>query len=95
LNRPVVAVAATRSGLGYWLVAADGGVFSFGDARYAGSLPGIGVHDQAVAIAARPGIGYAVATTAGHVFGFGAPGATAGPADMGARSPTVAMAMAR
>ena len=25
---------------GYWLTASDGGVFSFGDARYAGSAAG-------------------------------------------------------
>ena len=29
---------------GYWLVGADGGVFSFGDAQFYGSLPGLGVH---------------------------------------------------
>ena len=32
LNRPIVGMAATRSGNGYWLVASDGGIFSFGDA---------------------------------------------------------------
>ena len=29
LNAPVVGMAATPDGGGYWLVAADGGVFSF------------------------------------------------------------------
>ncbi len=28
------------SGNGYWLVAGDGGIFSFGDAEFAGSLGG-------------------------------------------------------
>jgi len=37
LNAPVVAMAATPSGLGYWLVAADGGIFSYGDAAFDGS----------------------------------------------------------
>ncbi len=32
------ATTPTQSGKGYWLVAADGGVFAFGDARFAGSL---------------------------------------------------------
>ena len=32
LNEPVVGIAATPDGQGYWLVAADGGVFAFGDA---------------------------------------------------------------
>jgi hypothetical protein len=30
----------TPSGHGYWLVASDGGVFSFGDAGFYGSLGG-------------------------------------------------------
>ena len=33
-------MAATPDGGGYWLVARDGGVFTFGDARYFGSLGG-------------------------------------------------------
>ena len=39
LNAPIVAATLTRSGLGYWLLGADGGVFSFGDAAFHGSLP--------------------------------------------------------
>ena len=38
LNQPIVAMAATPDGDGYWLVAADGGVFSFGDAAFYGSM---------------------------------------------------------
>ena len=34
-------MAATPSGTGYWLVAADGGVFAFGDAAFSGSAAGI------------------------------------------------------
>ena len=37
LNAPIVGIAATPDGGGYWLVAADGGVFSFGDAHFYGS----------------------------------------------------------
>jgi hypothetical protein len=37
LNRPIVGMAATPDGGGYWLVASDGGIFSFGDARFYGS----------------------------------------------------------
>ena len=33
---PVVGMAATGEGGGYWLVAADGGVFTFGDATFSG-----------------------------------------------------------
>ena len=33
LAGPVVGMAATPDGRGYWLVASDGGVFTFGDPR--------------------------------------------------------------
>src|SRR4051812_27392984 len=32
LNEPIVGMAATATGDGYWLVASDGGIFSFGAA---------------------------------------------------------------
>lgn len=38
LNKPIVGMAPTITGLGYWLVASDGGVFAFGDAKFHGSL---------------------------------------------------------
>ena len=37
LNKPIVGMAATPDGDGYWLVASDGGIFSFGDAAFYGS----------------------------------------------------------
>jgi hypothetical protein len=36
LNRPIVGIATTPDGEGYWEVASDGGVFAFGDARFYG-----------------------------------------------------------
>ena len=41
LNKPIVGMAATPDGGGYWLVASDGGIFTFGDARFYGSTGGI------------------------------------------------------
>lgn len=38
VNAPIVGMAATPSGAGYWLVAADGGVFAFGDATFLGNV---------------------------------------------------------
>lgn len=38
VNAPIVGIAATPTGKGYWLVAADGGVFAFGDAAYMGNV---------------------------------------------------------
>ncbi len=40
LNRPVVGMASTPDGNGYWLVAADGGIFAYGDAGSSGSHGG-------------------------------------------------------
>jgi hypothetical protein len=35
-------MAATPTGNGYWLVASDGGIFSFGDAHFHGSASSTG-----------------------------------------------------
>jgi hypothetical protein len=40
LSAPIVGIAATPDGAGYWLVGSDGGVFSFGDAPFEGSEGG-------------------------------------------------------
>jgi hypothetical protein len=34
-------MAPSASGLGYWLVASDGGIFNYGDAVFNGSTGGI------------------------------------------------------
>ena len=44
----VVGMAATPSGRGYWLVAADGGVFTFGDAAFYGSMGGVRLNQPAL-----------------------------------------------
>ncbi len=68
-----VAMAATPSGHGYWLVGVDGGVFSFGDAPYLGSLPALHLAvKNIVGIDATPdGRGYWLAGADGGVFAFG------------------------
>ena len=38
LTAPIVGIASTPDGNGYWLVAAYGGVFAFGDAPFVGSM---------------------------------------------------------
>lgn len=42
LNARVIAMAPTFDGFGYWLVGEDGGVFTFGTARFRGSAAGAG-----------------------------------------------------
>jgi hypothetical protein len=36
----MVGMAATTGGQGYWLVASDGGIFTFGNATFHGSAAG-------------------------------------------------------
>jgi hypothetical protein len=72
LASSVAAMAATPDGRGYWLAAADGGVFAFGDARFFGSLAGSRLVGTVVGIAPTPdGRGYWLATADGGVFCFG------------------------
>jgi hypothetical protein len=52
LNKPVVGMAATPTGQGYWLVASDGGIFAFGDAPFYGSMGGQPLNQPIVGMAA-------------------------------------------
>ena len=54
LLQPVVGIEATPTGGGYWLVASDGGVFCFGDARFFGSMGGEPLNRPIVDIARPP-----------------------------------------
>ena len=47
-------MAGTPSGHGYWFVAADGGVFSFGDAHFYGSTGAMSLNQPIVGITATP-----------------------------------------
>jgi hypothetical protein len=72
LNKPIVGRASTPDGQGYWLVAADGGVFAFGDAGFFGSTGGMHLNRPIVGIApTTTGQGYWVVSSDGGVFSFG------------------------
>jgi hypothetical protein len=73
LDAPIVGMVASADDNGYYMVASDGGVFAFGDARFAGSCPGIGgCAGKAVAVVPdASGNGYWVVTSIGAVYGFG------------------------
>ena len=74
LTQPVVRVAVTPASKGYWLVTSDGGVFSFGDGAYYGSLPALGfcAPRAVVSIAAsHTGHGYWLLQADGHIRTFG------------------------
>ena len=73
LNAPIVGMVPTTDGKGYFLVAADGGVFAFGDATFEGSCPGIGGCSSGVSAVMTDGSGggYWVVTYTGNVYAFG------------------------
>lgn len=47
VNAPITGIAATPTGLGYWLVGMDGGVFAFGDAANYGNVEYVKPDDRA------------------------------------------------
>jgi hypothetical protein len=73
LNAAIVGMVPSADGGGYFMVAADGGVFAFGDAKFEGSCPSIGGCSGA-AVAVMPdatGDGYWLVTSTGGVYAFG------------------------
>ena len=75
IAKPIVGLAAMPTSGGYWVAAADGGVFTYGDAAFYGSLGGIHLNEPIVSIAATPsGDGYWLVAADGGVFTFGGAG---------------------
>jgi hypothetical protein len=74
LNEPIVGMAATPDGRGYYLVASDGGIFAFGDAGFVGSTGGLQLNRAIVGMAVDPATGgYWLVASDGGIFSFGAP----------------------
>jgi hypothetical protein len=66
-------IVRTPSGKGYYIVAADGGVFCYGDAKFHGSMGGTPLNAPVVDMAVMPNnSGYILAGADGGVFCFGA-----------------------
>ena len=71
-TRDIVGITLSGYGQGYWAVGEGGGVFSYGDARFLGSLATDHRSRQIAGIAATPsGGGYWLASRDGDVFSFG------------------------
>jgi peptidoglycan/xylan/chitin deacetylase (PgdA/CDA1 family) len=71
-NDPLVGAADNPQGSGFWLSAADGGVFAFGTARYYGSTGNVRLTQPVVGMApTRDGGGYWLVAADGGIFAFG------------------------
>jgi acetyl esterase/lipase len=81
ITSPVVGVEAAQAasvtnalqgGQGYWLVASDGGIFSYGDAQFYGSTGSMRLNQPIVGMAATPdGRGYWLVASDGGIFSYG------------------------
>jgi hypothetical protein len=72
LISPINAASETCTGKGYWLGAGDGGIFSFGDAKFFGSMGGKKLNQPIVGMTATPtNLGYWLVASDGGIFSFG------------------------
>ncbi|MGH8990192.1 MAG: hypothetical protein ACRDZ7_01535, partial [Acidimicrobiia bacterium] len=85
--------AAVAAPAGYWMVATDGGIFSFGDAPFLGSTGAVRLNRPIVTMAPTPtGAGYWLAASDGGIFTFGDAGYFGSTGDVRLNKPIVAMA---
>jgi len=88
-----VGIAADPDGGGYWEVASDGGVFTFGGAAFHGSMGGRLLNGPIVGMAATPdGGGYWLVASDGGVFAFGDAGFWGSAGNVRLNRPIVGMA---
>jgi hypothetical protein len=85
--------AGTSQAESYWLVAADGGVFSFGSANFYGSMGGMPLNAPIVGMApSTDDAGYWLVAADGGVFTFGNAGFYGSMGGMPLNQPVVGMA---
>jgi len=72
LNQPIVAMVPSRDGHGYWMVASDGGIFSYGDTHFFGSTGSIVLNRPIVGLSSTNDQGgYWMVASDGGIFSFG------------------------
>jgi hypothetical protein len=89
----IVGDAITPTGRGLWRVAADGGIFSSGDATFYGSTGAIHLNQPIVGMAPGPqGRGYWLVASDGGIFSFGSAGFHGSTGAIHLNRPVVGMA---
>ncbi len=92
-NAPIVAIATTHDGAGYWLAGRDGGVFNYGDAAFFGSAGSLHLNAPIVGLAATPGGGgYWLVAADGGIFSYGAAAFFGSAGSLHLNAPIVGMA---
>jgi hypothetical protein len=72
LNAPIVGMAPTPDGAGYWMVGSDGGVFASGNAAFYGSTGNLRLNKPVVGMATTAdGGGYWFVASDGGIFAYG------------------------
>jgi hypothetical protein len=72
LNQPIVSVVPSRDQRGYWMVASDGGIFSYGNSQFFGSTGNIRLNRPIVGLAStNDQRGYWMVASDGGIFSFG------------------------
>ncbi len=93
LNAPMVGMAETPGGGGYWEVGSDGGIFSYGNATFHGSTGSLKLNAPIVGMAATPdGGGYWLVASDGGIFDYGDAGFYGSTGSIHLNNPIVAMA---
>ena len=87
------AAAEPAAPRGYWMVASDGGIFAYGDARFFGSTGAVKLNMPIAGMAATPtGRGYWLVASDGGMFAFGDAGFFGSTGAMNLNKPIVGMA---
>jgi beta-lactamase class A len=74
INQPVVGITATPDNGGYWLLTRDGGIYTYGDAGFSGSVGNTVLNEPMVGMAAdNQTLGYWTVASDGGVFSFNSP----------------------
>ena len=96
LRDRITQFVCTTSGNGYWLLGADGGVFSFGDAKFFGSTGSMRLSKPIVGMASpRANNGYWLVASDGGIFSFGGAKFYGSTGGMHLNQPIVGMAATR